>query len=508
MLVQPKLLLIFVLLFQFSKANSQTIDVNAIDLYAQKLTKEFSVPGLSIGIVRNDSILFMKGYGLRELEKDLPVSENTIFSVGSISKTFTALTLGILVDQEKINWDDRVRKYLPYFELYDPYVTENFTIRDLLTHRSGLPMVSGGTLWYHSDLSRTDVIKKLRYLKPVSGFREKAEYQNVMFLVASEVVKAVSGMSWDDFLKVNVFDKLKMKNSTSVSTVREENKNIARPYIINKNFEKVLVEQEKGDNIAPAALIYSSAFDMVNYLRMLLNDGTFGKDTVISKSVLHEMFKPQIIFPYWPGPMHNQFSSYGLGWWITPVRNHIVIDHSGSVDGMLANMVMIKDLNIGIIVLSNTTEMVPLLLTWKLLEQIFNDKSFDVYERIKNFNAKEMEMNEKDKLLIEQTRIPNTKPSLNLNSYKGTYNDKMYGDILIDIKNKNLEIRFSHTPLFTGKLVHWHHDTFKIEWKDERVPSGFLTFNFDSQQKITGITLEQPDLLDVNFKELEIKKIE
>ena len=197
-------------LFLFSNTFSQQIQIDSLDLLIHQVIKDYEIPGLSIGIVRNDSIIFSKGYGSLEINKERKVDENTTFGIGSISKSFTALTIGILVDEGKIDWDDKVKDYLPYFELYAPYVTDNFTIRDLLTHRSGLKDVSGGTLWYHSDYSREEIIKRLKYLEPVSGYREKPAYQNVMYVVASEIVKTVSGTSWDSFLKTRVFDKLKM----------------------------------------------------------------------------------------------------------------------------------------------------------------------------------------------------------------------------------------------------------------------------------------------------------
>ena len=221
-------------LLLFSNSIAQQIQLDSLDSQIQLLIKDFDIPGLSIGVVRNDSILFSKGYGNLELQKERKVDENTIFGIGSISKSFTALTLGILVDEGKIDWDDKVTAYLPYFELYAPYVTANFTIRDLLTHRSGLKDVSGGTLWYHSDYSREEIIRRLKYLEPVSGFREKPAYQNVMYVVASEIVKEVSGMSWDAFVKTRVFDKLNMNNTTSLSTERESNNNLAQPHIYNE----------------------------------------------------------------------------------------------------------------------------------------------------------------------------------------------------------------------------------------------------------------------------------
>ncbi len=192
----------------FSNSFSQQIQLDSLDLQIHQVIKDFEIPGLSIGIVRNDSIIFSKGYGNLEIHNERKVDENTIFGIGSISKSFTALTLGILVDEGKVDWDDKVKEYLPYFELYDPYVTDNFTIRDLLTHRSGLKDVSGGTLWYHSDYSREEIIKRLKYLEPASSYREKPAYQNVMYVVASEIVKTVAGISWDELIKHSSFNEL------------------------------------------------------------------------------------------------------------------------------------------------------------------------------------------------------------------------------------------------------------------------------------------------------------
>ena len=493
-------------LLLFSNSYSQQLQLDSLDLQIHQLLKDFDIPGLSISVVRNDSIIFSKGYGNLEMHKEIKVDENTIFGIGSISKSFTALTLGILVDEGKIKWDDKVKKYLPYFELYAPYVTENFTIRDLLTHRSGLKDVSGGTLWYHSDYSREEVIKRLKYLEPITGFREKPAYQNVMYVVASEIVKTVSGMSWDNFVRTRVFDKLKMNNTTSLSTERESNGNLAQPHIWNENFDKVAITQEIGDNLAPAGFIYSSSKEMSNYIRLLLNNGAIGNDTIVSPKIINEIFKPQIIYPFAGAPFNNEFTSYGLGWWLTPKNGHKIIEHSGGIDGMSANLVMIKDMNFGFIILTNEAEEpATFLLTAKILEKVLNDNSYDIYSRVLDHRNKNLK--EKKESPVQISKIPKTKPSLEIQKYAGKYSDKMYGDIFINYTKKGgLEISFSHSPIFTGKLKHWHFDTFKIDWNDIRVPDGFLTFNFNSKREILGFSIDQENLLDVDFGELNILK--
>jgi CubicO group peptidase (beta-lactamase class C family) len=485
---------------------SQTVNTDSLDRFITRMMNDFDVPGLAVGIVQNDSVIFLKGYGTRELQKESPVDETTLFGIGSISKSFTVLTLALLAEEGKINWDDKVKDYLPYFELYDPYVTNNFTIRDLLTHRSGLKEVSGGTLWYHSDLSRTEIIKGLKYLDPVSGFREKFAYQNVMYLTASEIVHEVTGITWDAFLKKHVFDPLKMNTSTSESTIREASKNIARPHIVNEVFQNVVVQQEKGDNLAPAGFIYASAKDMCNYIRFWLKDGIFENDTLLKTETVNQIFTPQIHCNFLGEPFNNEFTSYGLGWFLTPKNNHKIIEHSGGIDGMAANLVMVKDMNFGFIILTNVSGPAVMLLTAKILEMGLNDKNYAVYDHFKHWYDSEVQ---KSKSVTEpEPDYRNTKPSLELSSYAGVYKDEMYGDIFIRLStHKELTLSFSHTPIFSGTLKHWQYDTFVIDWTDQRIPDGFVTFTFNAAHEIVGFKMEMKHLLDVDFTELEIIKI-
>lgn len=480
------------------------IDQDSLDIFLEQVMIDFEMVGLSVGIVQDDTVIYSKGFGSRKVGKDQPADNQTLFGIGSISKSFTALTLGLLVDEGKIDWDDRVVEYLPYFELYDPYVSNNITIRDLLTHRSGLPDVSGGTLWYHTDLDRVEVIKGLKHLEPVSGFREKPAYQNVMFVVASEIVKEVSGMSWDDFLESRVLQPLKMTNTTARSAVREANNNLAQPHIWDQDFKKVAIEQEKGDNLGPGGFIYSSSDEMNNYMRLLLNDGVFENDTLVSSEIIEELIKPQYLYQISGEPFGNEFSSYGLGWWVTPIDGHKVIEHSGGIDGMSAQLFMIKDLNIGVVILCNSSkEPASFLIKAKLMEMILEDPAFDFYQRGIDYRKNLIKRLKEDQ--GKKKPISGTQASLNLTDYAGSYQDRMYGDINLTLSPEGkLEISFSRTPLFKGTLSHWHYDTFKIDWEDIRVPDGFLTFNFDSVRTITGFSLDQEDLLDVDFNELTI----
>jgi CubicO group peptidase (beta-lactamase class C family) len=485
----------------------QTIHSDSLDILIEDLMEKLNVPGLSIAIVSNDSTLYAKGYGTKNITKNDPVDSNTLFGIGSISKSFTALALGILISDGKINWDDRVIDYLPYFELYDPYVTNTFTIRDLLTHRSGLKEISAGTLLIHSTLSRTEIIKRLKYLKPVSAFRYTAAYQNVMYIVAGEIVAVVSGMSWENFVEKRILSPIGMNNTVTNYIGRQQSTNIALPHVFNEQFENIVIEQEKNDNAAPAGWIFSSANDMALYMKFLLNDGIVLNDTIIKKEVLDEIFTPQIHYPFWVPP-HTEFTSYGFGWWLTPRQGHKVIEHSGGIDGMRANLIMISDLNFGIIIMGNPSHSLAFILSHNIVGNKINDEFLVEYantDTLINEFDKRKERIVKERQRIIDSRIRNTKPSLRKKEYAGTFNDVMYGDVYVTYGSRKLKIEFSHTPIFTGQLSHWHYDTFKLNWNDPRFPDGFVTFILDSKGEISELKLDIPNFLDVDFSELTLK---
>lgn len=478
--------------------------------YISDLARYFQTPGASVAIIEDGKIKLIQGLGTKQVGNDDPVDENTLFAIGSITKSFTALSLAMLVSDGKLHWDDRVVDYLPYFELYNPYVTQNVTVRDLLTHRSGLKAVSGGTLWYHSDLNREQIIRRLKYLDPVSPFRSTAAYQNTLFLVAAEVLESITGNSWERFVRERIFAPLDMQNTVILQSERKARSNIALPHIRNKEFNWVTIEQEKLDNIGPAGSIYATPGDMARYMLFYLNEGAANGEQLLKKEVFEELLTPQIHYATFPEPVHNQFTSYGLGLWVTPKDEHVVVNHSGGIDGMRANMIMERKSKFGVICMANTSERgLTYAVTHAMLGQVLRDKDYaDYVDQLKaDFTGAENEFN-KQLTARNASRVANTSPSLESAAYAGTYTDKMYGDIFIGNNANGLSISFSHTPLFTGRLSHWHYDTFKINWSDPRVPDGYVTFSFNAQGEITGFSIDQPNLLDVDFNELHITRKE
>jgi len=499
-------LLLFLLWFLpiTTSTTAQISSIDSLDTEFGQMARYFETPGMAVAIVKDGDVLLSKGYGSLGVNNDRLVDANTLFAIGSISKSFTPVALAMLVDDGIIDWDDKVITYVPYFELYDPYVTTSFTIRDLLTHRSGLKSVSGGTLWYHSDRSREEIIKGLKYLKPESEFRTTPAYQNTMFIVASKVVEAVIDGTWEDFIRQRIFEPLQMEHTTILEAERKANNNVATAHIKDQDSRILPIEQEKLDNMAPAGSFYSSANDMAKYMNFMLNSGIVNGDTLISQRTFNELLTPQIHYSLFPKPYHNEFTSYGLGWWLTPKNEHTIIEHSGGVDGMSARLMMEKNSKTGVIVLTNSSySSASLAVAFSTIGTLLKDDDYlGVPQLAKESYSRSDSIRFVRKIERQQGRIQNTTPSLPLEDYIGRFTDAMDGEITITRDHGRLRIQFSRTPLFSGTLTHWHYDTFDINWTDPRVPNGFITFEFDALGHISGFKFDQPALLDVDFTEL------
>lgn len=472
---------------------------------------DFEVPGLALAVVKDDEVVFAQGYGVRKLGEAVAVDEQTLFATGSISKSFTALCLAMLVDERKIGWDDPVTNYLPGFQLYDPYATRELTIRDLLSHRVGLAPVSGGTLWYGSTYDRAEVLRRARHLKPVSSFRSRFAYQNITYLAAGEIIPAASGMSWDDFVHERIFKPLQMNASNTSITALEETGNVATPHAKIDGSVQIIPYRDY-DNVGPAASINSNVVDMAQYLRLYLASGKYGEQQLLSTAGVQELWAAQTVIPIEPLPapiasLTPIFYSYGLGWFMRDYRGRKLIFHSGGVDGMTALAAMIPEERLGIVVLANQQEPIVGPVVYHILDsylQLPPSDWFSAYlERRKDWNDRRKQA----EATVEDARVGGTKSSLPLDHYVGTYHDVMYGDITIGLESGNLVLRFSQTPAFTADLEHWHYDTFRINWRDPMVMKGLVTFPLTSQGKIHELRLDQPKLLDVDFDELNFTRI-
>lgn len=488
-------------IFLIQTVRGMSVEFPAIDDYIIENMEYFQVPGLALAVVKDDKVIFIAGYGVCEVGKPEKVDENTLFAIGSISKSTTAVGLAMLEDEGRLRWDDKVVQHLPDFRMYDDWVTREITITDLLTHRSGLRDVSGGTIWYGSDFSREEIITRLRYLKPVSSFRSEYAYQNVMYLVAGQIIQAVTGRSWDEFIREKLLLPLKMTRTTTSMEELRLCSNVASPHIVRES-GVIVIPHRDYDNIGPAASIYSSAADMAQYVRCLLNQGEFEGTRLFSTGNAWEMFNPKMVIPFseYPAEMKRrepQYRAYGFGWFLEDYQGQKIVRHSGGVDGMRALVAMMPTEKLGFVILTNQEEYrMYYTVFYRLLDYFlgFPDYEWDRVFR-QSISAEEE---------VEQPEKAGAAPPLPLTEYVGRYQDRMIGDIFIEQVEDRLLLLFPHTPSFTADCIHWRDHTFQLQWRDPTIPNGFMTFQFDEDGRIVRLLLDQPKLLDVDFDELEI----
>lgn len=503
----------FVFIFLFPLlVFSQTPDerLAEIDAYAKTVMATHGGPGMAIAIVKDDKLAFAKGYGTRDLGKQDPVDENTLFAIASNSKAFTTASLAILVDEKKVAWDDKVTKYLPDFQMYDPWVTSELTVRDLVTHRVGLDTFSGDLLWYETTYSADDILKRVRYLKPVSSFRTRYGYQNLMFIAAGKVVEKASGKKWCDFVTERILTPLGMKRTTCGFGTMEAN--AAIPHNESGGKLRALPHGNVNGGYGAVAL-NSSVADLSKWIRTQLGKGKFEGKQIFSEQQSWQMHQPYLTQPISEAASRNNptrhFSGVAMGWFVYDYHGRKIINHSGGLDGMLSYTVLIPEENVGFVVLTNSES--P---GFGIMMSKIRDVFVDAPKRDWNTEAVEQVKRNKaaadaERQKADAARVANTKPTIALENYAGTYSDKLYGDIMIAMENGKLVMRFGASPNFVADLEHWHYDTFEIRWRPSvsyNFPRGFATFTIDKNGKTDELKIDQPNN-DFWFYELAPKRV-
>jgi CubicO group peptidase (beta-lactamase class C family) len=463
-----------------------------IDRTIEAIRGEFGVVGLSVAVVKDGKTVYARGFGERKLGGGEAVDENTLFAIGSNTKAFTAAAIGILVDEKKMGWDDRVREHLPWFELYDPYVTREITVRDLLSHRSGLGR-RGDSNWYAMDFDRKEIVRRIRYLAPDSSFRSQAGYQNTMFLTAGLVLEAVSGESWDEFVASRILRPLGMtRTRTSVRDLAGMD-DVAAPH--ERIDGKVTpVPHRNIDNIAPAGAILSSAADMSRWMRMLLGEGELDGKRIMSKEAVAEVWKPNIMYPLPPDYValfpSTHFSTYGLGWGVRDYRGRKIATHTGGIDGMLSQILLVPEEDLGIVVLTNTSPLGSFAhnaITFTLLDAVLGAPATDWPLRFHELADKQDRQQEGEEKRRNEARVPGTSPSLALDRYVGTYESEMYGRVAVALEDGHLVLR-RHTA-WVADLAHWHFDTFEARFRDPVMGKSLVTFRLSPDGRVSEIDM-------------------
>lgn len=477
---------------------SQQDKLQKIDGYIHSAMKDWKMPGFAVAIVKNDSIVFAKGYGVRDIRTNEPVDENTLFMIASCSKAFTTAALATLVDRGKIKWDDQVIKYLPSFQMYDTWVTKEITIRDLVTHRSGLETFSGDILWLGTTYDSKEVIRRARYLKPTSSFRSKYGYQNIMFSVAGSIIPVVTDTSWSDYIKAHFFSPLGMSRSvTSIGEMKAKG-NYAFPHKITKGNVATYNDFWSIETVAPAGAINSSVAEMAQWIRLQLKKGKFGGKQIFSEAQSNEM---------WFNQTAMQTANYGLGWFIRYWNGKKLLNHGGGMPGMISDVSILPEENFGLVILSNTESGMVTAIRNYIMEVFVNKEPKDWNKTMLEAWQKREEGFDKEDKRREDVRVKNTKPSLPLEKYCGTYEDIMYGKAEVSLKEGKLFMQFVPTPSFKGILNHYHFDTFFIDWEDDFLTRGWIKFEMNFNAEIKRFTVEVPNSPDFVFTELSFEKV-
>ncbi|MGH9897627.1 MAG: serine hydrolase [Pyrinomonadaceae bacterium] len=479
---------------------AQETPLRGFDDYVNQALRDWEVPGVAIAIVKNDQVVFAKGYGVRKLGDPTPVNERTLFAIGSSSKAFTATLIAMLVDQDKIKWDDPATKYLPGFQLFDPYVTRELTIRDLLSHRSGLER--GEFLWYGGAYDRDEILRRVRYLKPTWSLRSTFGYQNIMFLAAGQLVARVNSKSWDEVVRQRIFTPLGMTASNTSIKDFKNSDNVSSPHA--KVEDKIeVIPWRNIDNMAPAGSINSNVVDMAQWLRLQLGQGTYQNQRLFSSGVAQEMQTSQMVMRFEP-PFslfypEAHFLNYGLGWFLSDYHGRKLVEHGGAIDGMRAQVAMIPEEKLGLVILTNLNgTLLPVALMYKIIDAYLGapqrDWSAELLKTSKAFEAQGRVAEKK----LEAERVKDTRASLALEKYTGSYKNDLYDEVKITHENGKLSLRFG--PAFTSDLEHWNYDTFRARFWAAGVVTAYITFSLNAQGKIEAVTFNLPGVADYPFK--------
>ena len=451
-----------------------------LDTYVTRVMHDFEVPGLALAIVQDGRVLLAKGYGIRKLGEPTPVDERTLFGIASNTKAFTATALGILVEEGKLRWDAPVIDYLPGFAMYDPFVTRELTIRDLLVHRSGLGLGAGDLLWWPtSTYDRKEIARRLRYIKLATSFRSAYAYDNVLYLVAGQVIETVSGQSWEDFVQSRILARVGMTGST----VRHSSAaggggggggNVAAPHapIDGKVWP---IAPFTSDNTNPAGGINSSATDIAKWMIVQLDSGRLAGSRLFSQNTARELWS--VVTPIRPGippaeltALKASFAGYGLGFFLRDYRGYKLVTHTGGLPGYVSRISLIPDRKLGIAVFTNQESGEAFeAISWRLLDHFLGAPATDWDAAYRVVRARGDSATAAEERRAVAKRDTASRPSLPLEKYAGTYRDAWYGDVTIALETGKLVLRFSHTPSLTGDLEHFQYDTFIARWRDREL---------------------------------------
>jgi len=517
-----KSLLLIIAVFQLISVIAQTQPISAkqIDSLTELVLKTFNVPGIAVGVVKDGKLIHAKGYGVTNLSTGKKVDENTLFGVASNSKAMTAAVLGQLVDEGKIKWDDRVTDYIPEFKMYDPYVTDAFTIRDLLTHRSGLGLGAGDLMMFPdgSNFTKKDIIHNLRYLKPVSAFRTKYDYDNNLYIVAGEVAERASGIKWEDLVEQRIMKPLGMQKTAASLYRLKDNSNAVRPHApVNGKLQVLDIDWSESANAAGG--IWSNVTDWSKWVIAQMNHGKYGEglqNKIFSAEVHEETWTPQtVIKAGTAAPYNTHFAAYGLGWFLSDVKGYKQVTHTGGLAGMVTQVVMFPELQLGIIVFTNQ----QMGAAFNAISRTIQDSYLGVsgYDWVKIMKDRVDKGEAEAKKIGEdvekdmQTQLSKAGGKFNFQPYLGIFRDVWFGDIEISMKNGKAWLDCKRSPKLSGEVLPYKGNSLIVRWADRTLDAdAYLMFTTDMDGKPSGLTMKAISPLtdfSFDFHDLDLKRV-
>ena len=494
---------------------SQQPTAEEIDELAARAMETFQTPGIAIGVVQGGELVYAKGHGVREIGRSDPVDPDTIFQIASLTKAFTAAALGILVDEGKLDWDDPVIDSLPEFRMYDPWVTREFTIRDLLTHRSGLGIGAGDLLvWPQAKSSREDIIRAMRYLEPETSFRTAYAYDNLLYAIAGEVVRAVSGVAWEDFVEERIMHRLGMSQCRSLRDRVEDNPNRATPHmVVDGELETTFFSG--GGATAAAGAINCNISGLARWAAMHLAGGVLPDGgRLLSEDTHAELWEPVTLRPVRDQAREHgrtHFNAYSLGWGLKDFYGYLHVSHGGALQGMTSHIGLLPEMDVAVIALCNQWSPAPAAVTSEILSAYIADTPEDWVEILASARAERSDEAQKAVAEAFANRDADSTPSLPLEKYVGTYRDPWYGDVFVDRGEDGLAMRFSRSELLTGPLEHFQHDTFIARWLERSLHGdAYVTFTLGADGEVEAIRMKKfsPDTdFSFDFHHLDLRRV-
>lgn len=507
-------------LFASNNINAQ-ISSAAVDSLVQKTMNKFQAVGVAVAIVKDGKIIHEKGYGVRSINTKEPVDNHTNFQIGSTTKAFTTAALAMLIDEGKLSWKDKVITYLPEFKMYNDYVTANFLVEDLLSHRSGLAAHAGDLMTFPegSDFTVNDVLNNFQYFNPVSAFRTQYDYNNQLYIVAGELIARVSKMNWEKFVQTRILDALQMNHSFSkVDAAIKDNNNLAIPHSIENGITKE-IPFFNGKIVGPAGDIVSNVNDMSQWMIMQLNKGKYGNNLekkLFSEKRQEDMWTIHTPIPGIPFPptFKTHFFGYGLGWNLADIKGNLMVAHSGGINGMTTELVLIPDQNLGIIILANIDGSVGMAITRAieamLLEHYLGLDKMDWIGQLSGMVSFMNNQTDTAKTKVWETVAKNENITLNTQNYVGIYEDKWFGKVEVYLKGNQLWFKSYRSPKVNGAMKFYKANTFAIKWEDSHnMSDAFAMFNLDENGIAKSILLKNISPMEESqFQDLDFKRIE